>query len=83
MTIRLTQIEDQLAESPFDTATVRLTQLECARRALEDVFQSPLPLASYRQARVQADALDAAIEILRRLAQRFGASYGCAGKRQP
>lgn len=83
MTIRLTQIEDQLAESPLDTTADKLAQLKYAERKLKDALQSPLSPGAHQHARIQAEALDAAIEILERLAQRFRSSYGHAGKRQP
>ena len=78
MTIRLTRLEDRLAAAPEAVARDIGTQLDVARRALQQALHTPLTPAQHALAQTQMRAVRAAEVILEGVARRYGTSYGAS-----
>ncbi|VVD77723.1 EscE/YscE/SsaE family type III secretion system needle protein co-chaperone [Pandoraea eparura] len=76
MTIRLTRLEDRLADSPEAAAHDIGAQLDAARRALQQALHTPLTPAQHALAQTQMQAVQAAQAILDNVARRYDTSYG-------
>ncbi|MDM8359427.1 EscE/YscE/SsaE family type III secretion system needle protein co-chaperone [Pandoraea communis] len=76
MAIRLTQLEDQLAAAPGPVAREVGTQLDAARRSLQQALSRPLTPAQHTLAQTQMQAVHAAAAILDSMARRYDTSYG-------
>lgn len=76
MTIRLTRLEDALADSPGQVSRNVGTTLVAARTILERSLRMPLPPAQHAQAQSLMQAVQAAEAILESIARRYSTSYG-------
>ncbi len=76
MTIRLTRLEDALADSPGPVSRNVGTALVAARATLEGSLRMPLTPAQHAQTQSLMQAVRAAEAILESLARRYSTSYG-------
>ncbi|VVE71388.1 EscE/YscE/SsaE family type III secretion system needle protein co-chaperone [Pandoraea anapnoica] len=76
MTIRLTHLEDALADSPGPVSSNVGAKLNAAQATLEGSLRMPLPPAQYAQVQSLMQAVRAAEAILESIARRYSTSYG-------
>lgn len=76
MTIRLTRLEDALADSPGPVSRNVGAALVAARATLEGSLRMPLRPAQHAQTQSLMQAVQAAEAILESIARRYSTSYG-------
>ncbi|AKC69605.1 EscE/YscE/SsaE family type III secretion system needle protein co-chaperone [Pandoraea oxalativorans] len=76
MTIRLTRLEDALADSPGPVSRNVGATLVAARATLEGSLRTPLSPAQHAQAQSLMQAVQAAEAILESISRRYSTSYG-------